>query len=254
MPFLQNKYFNFLLPFIFLSLLVILYIYGSALGITDINTLIANAVLLLVSTLIAVSLPLYAAYINYREQKANDTKMVIVAVSRYIGNEILDNLVEIKDIMKNTKDSYEQFKSQASLSKKSEKMSQVGMWLAASEDLVVSLEDKQHQSIVQSGLVAKIENDKLGDGIRVTYQNMDNIIKRLRRFAIFCRMLLNPPEGTTAQFFEFQLGQFDKGMEAIEKDIEIFNDEADKTVKEINVLLKPYGKEIKIVEHEENRA
>lgn len=243
----QSKYFNILLPIIFICLILFSYHYGHLLGITNVPTLIANAVLLLVSTLIAISLPLYASFKNKQEQKDHDTKMVIVTISRYVGNEILDNVIEIEDIIDNNKMSEKQLKSQTMLSTEAENMVTVGIWRVASKELVVSLEDKQHQSIVQSGLIAKIESSDMADGIRFTYQKLDNLIKRLRRLSKLCDILLSPPGKTPNELFDNQLNiQVTKGVKAVEKDIEIFNNEAEITIKAINKFLKPYGKEIKI--------
>ena len=223
MKIFQSKYFNIVLPLLFILLLVYLYHYGSQLEVKEIPTLIANAVVLLLSTLIAVSLPLYAAFKNDQDQKAENTKNVIRAVSLYVGNEILDNIIEIEDIIANNNKSLKQLEARTNFSVDAKKMAQVGMWSAATEELVVSLEDKQHQSLVQSGLTAKIESKDLADGIRITYQKMDNLIKRLRRISKFCNMLLSPPVGVTPEFMNHGLNvQFPEGIKAVEKDIEIF--------------------------------
>lgn len=191
---------------------------------------------------------------NERDQRAKNTKMVIVSVSRYIGNEILDNIIEIEDIVTNSEKSEEQLKTQANISEAALKMAQVGIWSAAAEELVVSLEDKQHQGIVQSGLIAKVENNNVADGIRLSYQKMDNLIKRLRRFSKFCNMLLSPPENMPKELFDYQLNEnFTGGIKAVELDIKIFKNEASRTIKEINKLLKPYGNELKIEEYREDK-
>lgn len=255
MKIFQSKYFNILLPIIFIFLLIYLGKYGTQYGIKDIPTLIANAIVLLLSTLIAVSLPLYGAFINEQKQKADETEKVIRAVSLYIGNEILDNKITIQDIIAINKKSMEQFEAGTKMSGDTHKMAQVGMWSAVTEELIVSLNDKQHQNIVQSGLVAKIESKVLAEGIRITYQRMDDLIKRLRQTSKYCSMLLSPPTDLPPEFIKHGLNvQFPEALKAIETDIKIFNTEADKTVKEINRLLKQYGQAIKIVEYEEDTS
>ena len=67
-------------------------------------------------------------------------------------------------------------------------------------------------------------------------------------------MLLAPSQNMPKQFFDYQLNvKFTEGVKAVELDIEIFKKEANKTIKEINKLLKSYGHGIKIVSYEEGK-
>lgn len=247
----ESKIFNIVLPITFLLLLISVSLYGYLLGITDIPTLIANSVLMLLATFIAVSLPLYAARRGEEERKAEEDKMVYIAVSTYVLNEILDNVIEIEDIVANTKKSEKEFPSEG-MPEIGKKMSSVGMWLAATEELVVSLEDKWHQCLVTSGLVAKVPDIELQNSIRFTYQKMDNLVKRLRRMMKFCNMALNIPPNTPKQLVDYQLDvKFPEGIKALEKDIEIFKKQAKKTTDMMNERLKVYKRKVGIVEYSE---
>ena len=158
----ESKFFNIALPTFFILLLASVYFYGNILGIKDIPTLIANSVLLLLATLIAISLPLHTSRKGEEERKDEERETVYMAVSSYVQNEILDNVIEIEDIMTATKKSEEDLKKQG-MPEKALTRASVGMWLAATEELVVSLEDKWHQCLVTSGLVAKIQTDEVRD-------------------------------------------------------------------------------------------
>jgi len=257
MKIFQSKYFNILLPLLFILLLFLLLAYGCLIGIYDATTLAVNAVLMFLATLIAISLPLYANWKNEQKRKEDELQMVYVSVSRYVGNEILDNIIEIEDMLKSNEKTEAQMNShEPAIPEQGKKIGSAAMWKAAAEELVASLEDKQHQSMVMSGLVAKIPDDKVGAGIRETYQKMDNLKKRLRRMTMFLDMLLNPPRDIPSPFLENQLNvTFPETIKAVKLDIKIFKEVAEKTTAEINVLLKKYGKELKIVwyEKEENK-
>lgn len=247
----ESKIFNVLLPIVFILLLVLVFFYGYLIGIIDTLTLIANSVLILLATLIAISLPLYAARKSEEERKVEEDKMVYMAVSTYVLNEILDNVIEIEGIIANTKKSEKEFNSQG-IPENAQKMASVGMWLAAAEELVLSLEDKWHQCLVTSGLVAKVPDDDVRNGIRLTYQKMDNLIKRLRRMMKFCEMTLNPPPNAPKQFLDYELNvKFPEGVNAIEKDVEIFIKQAKKMTDRMNEQLKAYKRKVGIVEYSE---
>jgi len=247
----ESRIFNILLPVGFLLLIVSLSLYGCLLGITDIPTLIANSVLMLLATLIAISLPLHAARKGEEERRAEEQKMVYMEVSNYVLNEILDDVVKIEGILGTTKKFEEEFKTQG-VPEKAQKMASVGMWLATTEELEVSLEDKWHQCMVTSGLVAKVPNDEVRIGIRLTYQKMDNILNRMRMMKKFCEKILNPSTNVPPQFKDYQLNvKFPEGVKAIEKDVEIFMKQANKTTTMMNKQLKAYKRKIGIVEYKE---
>ncbi|NCN58582.1 hypothetical protein COW99_01545 [Candidatus Roizmanbacteria bacterium CG22_combo_CG10-13_8_21_14_all_38_20] len=248
----QSKYFNVVLPVLFVLFLLLLLVYGCLIGIYDVITLAVNAVLMLLATLIAISLPLYASAKNEQKRRDKEHEMIYVSVSRYVGGEILDNVIEIQDILKNNEKSLGQLdKQNLSMSERDKKIVTASIWKTASEILVGSLQDKHHNNMVMSGLVAKIPDDAVGNGIRDTYQKMDNLKKRLKSITMFFGMLISPQVGVSKTFLDYQFNtKLQEGITAVELDIKIFSDSAEKTRKDINKLLKQYGKEIKIIAYE----
>lgn len=253
--FFESRLFNSLLIIAFVISLWSVYKYSSWLGINDAPSIIVSSVLMLLATLIAISLPIYAALQNDKKRIKEDTKMVYIAVSRYIGNEILDNLIQIEDVLATNKKSDQEIKNRhPEMPDEGKKVTNAAMWRAVGEELLASLEEKQHQSMIMSGLVAKIPDDEVGNGIRDTYQKMDNLKKRLRNFVIFSGMLLQPPPNLPPEVIQLQMDtKLPKAIKAVQLDIEIFQTTANNTVKAINRLLKPYGKKIEIVKYESKK-
>jgi len=240
----ESKFFNIGLPIVFFISLWVVFKYGSSLGITDTHTFIANALVLLATTLIAIAIPIYASVINFQKQKKEEIKMVIVSVSRYVGNEIIDNVIATQDLMEHHKKT---IKELPPIPESGKLGALAGLWAALVEELEVSLDDKWHQSMVNSGLVAKITDDELGDSIRDVYQKMENLKKQLRRMAKFCNITLNPQD-IPRQIVEYQLNtKLLEGIKATERDTAIFLEYAEKTTDVINKFLEPYGKKLEAV-------
>jgi hypothetical protein len=253
MKLFESKYFNLCLILSFILSLFVVSLFGCLLGIAEIPNLIASSILMFISTLIAISLPLHAAYKNNEESKNTENKKVYITVSSYVGGEILDNVIEIQDVLINNKKTLDNMDAHTPpLSERQRKTVLASIWKAAADSLFESLEDKHHKSMVNSGLVGKIPDEPVAEGIRDTYQKMDNLKKRLKNMSKFLEMLLTPQGDVPESFISFQFDtKLQEAISAAELDIKIFNDSAEKTRIEINKVLKPYGKEIKIVTYEE---
>lgn len=251
MKIFQNWTFNLILLLIFFFLLVTLHCIGPLIGITNSSELIAEAILMLVATMIGISIPLYVSFANERERRKDE----MTSLGRYVGNEILDNIIELEDLQANNKKTIGQLEEKyPNMPGSAKRITLASIWNAAAEDLVLSLDDKHHKSMVSSGIVGRIPDDKVAAGVGETYQKMDNLRKRLRRMSIFLSMLLSPPRDIPPDILKYNLTEkLDESINAVELDIKIFKEKAEETTAELNKLLKPYGKELKIVSYEEEK-
>ncbi len=251
----KSKYFNIILPVIFVLFLLLLLIYGCLIGVRDVESLVVNAILMFLATLIAISLPLYANSENEQKRREEELKMIYVSVSRYVGGEILDNIIEIQDILTNNKKTIKQMESHnPGIPDREKKIIIATIWKSASETLIESLQDKHHNNMVMSGLVSKIPDDSVATGIRDTYQKMDNLKKRLQSMAKFLELLLSPNGAISSTFLDYQFNtKLQEAITATKLDIKIFNKAAEDTKIEINKFLKPYGKEIKIINYKKTK-
>lgn len=220
---------------------------------SELAKMVINIIFSLWGAFIVLSLPLFAAFQGEQEQKAEESMMVLLAVARYIVGEILDNIIEIEDIEANNEKSFSKLAG-VDVEKRVAQRAEAGIWQIAARELSASLEDKHLMSMVQSGIMVKIENQNLADDIRMTYQKMDNLKKRLKRMSGFLAMLLSDKEHISPVFEDYNYNvKVPQGINAVKLDIKIFKDQARTTVDEINGLLAKYGKKMDIARYEEDR-
>jgi hypothetical protein len=249
----ESKFFNIALPITFFILLVLVFFYGYLFGISDTPTLIANSLLMLMATLIAISLPLYAARKAADEEKKKEDERVYIAVAMYVGTEIIDNMAELQNLIEGKKRTEGQMEElHAKLPWLPQQLLDVGRWAGTTEELIVSLEDKQHQNLSKAGLIAKIPNTEIANDIMRTYQEMSVLIRQARRLNKFCMMMMQEKLPKDALETAIKT-QFAEGKKVLEVDIEIFMKQADKTVKAINSILKPYRKKLSVSESNEQK-
>jgi len=238
----ESKIFSIGLFLAIVIALAAVYFFNSQLGIKDYSTFIGNNILLFLITLLAISVPIYSSIDNYQKQKKEEEKMVLVSVALYVGNEILDNAAALNDILIQISEAN---KGLADVPKEAEMNTIAGLWSAFTEEILAVLDDKWHQNMVASGLVAKAP-DSLKNKIRSTYQKMDNLRKQCRRMAKFCEMALNP-QGMPKSFFDNYLkSQLPDGIKATTRDIDFFLKEAEETTVAINEFIEPYGSKIEV--------
>ncbi len=254
MKLLQNKFFILLMIILFIVALVWLYYCGYKLGISqnEAPSIIVNAVLMLLATFIAISLPLYASSQIEKQKENEDLKASYISIARYVGEELADNVVRIEDLRFNNKKTLKELDKKFSQATEEQKAHQlVGIWKAVADDLLITLEDINYRSLVMSGILTKVPDNKMNSDIKNAYSKMANLKQRLRRMSVFFGMILTPPPNFPPQVVADVLkNKVPESIKTVDEDIDIFLGSARGAIKQINKTIKPYGKEVKIVTYE----
>ncbi|KKR27328.1 MAG: hypothetical protein UT60_C0053G0005 [candidate division CPR2 bacterium GW2011_GWD2_39_7] len=204
---------------------------------------------MLLTTIIAVSLPLYSATKVDQERKEKETENTYISIARYVGEELVDNIIRIEDLLQNNKDTFKQIndKSQNS-SELSRIKNSVSIWRLTSEELFICLDDVRHRDLIISGMLTKIPNDNMASAIKDAYSKMSNLRHRLRRMvAFFSGLNQEHPNNPKELIDHMQKTKAPKSIKSVEEEIDIFLKQARKAVEEINKVIKSYGQELKII-------
>lgn len=251
MKFLHNKFFILTILVIFTLSLIGIYFYGSQVGvsITESKQIVIEAILMLLATFLAISLPLYADTEAERQWKNEELKNSYISIARYVGEELSDNVVRIEDLKSNNQKTIEELNKKFSKASEEGKAHQlVGIWKAVADDLLIGLEDINHRSLIMSGILTKVPDNKMNSEIKNAYSKMANLKQRLRRLSTFFGMILTPPPNFPPQVIaELLKTKVPDSIKTSEEDIDIFLECAKTAIKQINKTIKPYGKEVKIV-------
>lgn len=241
MDIFQSWKFNFVF-FVFITSLLLLYFFGTTLGINNAPEIILASFLTFIATIIGVSFPLYVKF--SKEQTRKKEEMVFIA--NYVGTEILDNIIELDKQLLANKNAIRSM--QGEFEKMPDPLRRAiiaAVWKPTSDELLVSLSDKEHQNMIMSGTIARINDESIRSGMLKTYQKMDQLKKELRRTSIILEMHLYPKPSTikSANSY-FQSQKLDKMIDDLELQIALFRKTSTQTVQAINILIKPYGREI----------
>ena len=254
MKLLQNKFFILVILALFVGDLVWLYFCGYRLGIPQEGVLsrIIEAILMLLATFIAISLPLYASKQVEKQTKDEDLKSSYISIARYVGEKLADNIVRIEDLRANNEKTLNELDRKFTQLTEEQKAHQlVGIWKAVADDLLIGFEDINHKSLVMSGILTKVPDNKMNSDIKDAYSKMANLKQRLRRMSIFFGMILTPPPNFPPQVVSDVLkNKVPESIKSVNEDLDIFLGCARKAIKQINKIIKPYGKEVKIITYE----
>lgn len=209
--------------------------------------IVINAVLMLFSTFIAVSLSLYLDTERKKREEANELKMVYISTARYVGQELANNIVRIEDILSNTeialKKLEEDFPSIPEIAKIQQ---QAGAWQAVSEEIVVGLEDVNYRSLIMSGILTKISDYKIITLIDTAYSKMMLLKQQARRLSIFMSMVISLAERSNGEAITKVLKP--ESIEILRGDISAFIVSARMAIEQVNLLVKPLNMEVTIIE------
>lgn len=251
MNIVQNKFFILLILILFIGALVWVYLCGYTFGVqqSERSLLVVNALLMLLATFIAISLPLYASTESERKKKKEELKASYISIARYVGEELADNIVRIEDLMSNNKITFEELDKKFDKATEEDKAHQsVGIWKAVADDLLMGLEDINHRSLIMSGILTRVPDNEMNSEIKNAYSKMANLKQRLRRMSIYFGMILTPPPNFPTQVIaEVLKTKVPESIKTSQEDIDIFLDSSKEAIKQINEMIKPYGKEVKIV-------
>ncbi len=251
---LQSKIIILIILVLFIGALICIYFYGNTLGIpqVDIPLTVTNAILMLLATFIAVSLPLYASTEAERQKKNEELKASYISIARYVGEELTDNIVRIEDLMSNNKITFEELnKKFSNIIERDKVYQQVGIWKAVAEDLLIGLEDTNHRSLIISGILTKVPDNEMNYKIKNAYSKMTNLKQRLKRLSVFFEMILTPPPNFPPQVISDVLKtKVPASIKTSQEDINIFLKNSKEAIKQINKMIKPYEKEVKIVDYQ----
>lgn len=254
MKIIQNKIVILIMLVLFIGALIGIFFYGNYLGIppNEISLTITSAILMLLATFIAISLPLYANTEAERQKKNEEIKASYISIARYVGEELVDNIVRIEDLMSNNKITFEELdKKFADASEEDKAHQQVGIWKAVAEDLLIGLEDINHRSLIMSGILTKVPDNEMNSEIKNAYSKMTNLKQRLRRLSIFFGMILTPPPNFPSQVITDVLKtKVPALIKSSQEDIDIFLESAKDAINRINKMIKPYRREVKIVAYQ----
>lgn len=251
MKFLHNKFFILAIFAVFAFLLIGIYFCGAQVGvsISESKQTVIGAILMLLATFIAVSLPLYANSETGRQRKNEELRTSYISIARYVGEELVDNVVRIEDLKSNNEKTIKELDEKFSKATEEEKAHQlVGIWKAVADDLLIGLEDINHRSLIMSGILTKVPDNEMNSEIKNAYSKIANLKQRLRRLSIFFGMILTPPPNFPPQVItELLKTKVPESIKTSSEDMDIFLECARAAIKQINETIRPYGKEVRIV-------
>ena len=204
---------------------------------------------MLLATFIAISLPLYASTEAERQRKNEELRISYISIARYVGEELVDNVVRIENLKSNNEKTIKELDKTFSKATEEEKAQRlVGIWKAVADDLLIGLEDTNHRLLIMSGILTKVPDNEMNSEIKNAYSKMANLKQGLRRLSIFFGMILAPPPNFPPQVItEMLKTKVPDSIKTSKEDIDIFLKCARKAVKQINKTIKPYGKRVSIV-------
>ena len=251
MKLLHNKNFILTIILIFIFLLVSVYYFGCHFGISQSESfsIIANAILMLLATFIAISLPILVNMETEQQENSDEIKATYISIARYIGEELADNIVRVEHMKSvNDKTISELSEKLKTFTREQKAQQLVGIWKGVADELVFTLEDTNHKSLIMSGILTKYPNIKINSEIKDAYSKMTNLKQTSRRISIFFGMILSPPPDIPTIFITDLLNtKVPESIEAIEADIDYFLESAKVTIKEINVTIKPHKMKVEII-------
>lgn len=251
MKLLQNKSFILTIFLVFIILLVSVYYYGCYFGISQSESfaIITNAILMLLATFIAISLPILVNIDSEQQKKSDEIKATYISIARYIGEELADNIVRVEHMKSVNDKTINELKEKLKAFTKEQKAQQlVGIWKGVADALFLTLEDTNHKSLIMSGILTKYPDIKINSEIKDAYSKMTNLKQTSRRLSIFFGMILSPPPDIPTHFITDLLNtKVPESIKSIETDIDYFLEYARVAIKEINIMIKPYKMKVRIV-------
>lgn len=244
----EKSYFGPYIFTLYILLLITVYVFGS----DGSMLLITESVLTLLVTMMAISLPLYWSRKKRAEKEVSELMNSYGLLAGYIGVELANNIIAIQDIQKSNSITFEQLESESTKSEKEKMLIRVSIWEKAAEEMIYSLEDISHNSLIGSQAILTVSDNKVLLGaIKDAYTFMANLKSRLRRMKEFFNMIQFPPNGISHEVIDNILETRVPGsIRAVEKDIELLLDRAKKAINEINTTVEPYGEVVSIVDIE----
>lgn len=251
MKFLRNKFFILATFAVFALLLIEIYFCGTQIGVSvsESRQIVIEAILMLLATFLAVSLPLYADTEAKRQRKNEELRNSYISIARYLGEELANNIVRVEDIKSNNEKTIKELDQKFPNATEEEKaLRLVAIWKAAADDLLIGLEDINHRSLIMSGILTKVPDNEMNSEIKNSYSKMINLKQTLRRLSIFFGMILTPPSNFPPQIItELLTTKVPDSIKTSKEDLDIFLECAKVAIEQINKTIKPYGKEIKII-------
>ena len=250
MKLIQDIRFILLILLVFILTLIGVFCYGVKFGIVqaEISLIIVNSWLMLIATFIAISLPLYATTEDERRRTSETLRSTYISIARYIGEELAENIIRLEEVVSNNDKTFKDLGIRTNQATDNTMIyPTMAIWKVAAEDLLIGLEDIKHKSLIMSGILAKVPDDKMNSEIENAYLEMANLMRRLRRMSIFFDEILSPPPNFPPQAIETMLKtKVPETIKLVKEDIDVFIGCSKAAIEQINKTIKPYGKEVKI--------
>ncbi len=253
----EKEYFPVYILVLYVPLLIIVYSFADKAGINESSgyNLVVESILTLLVTILTIALPLLW---SRRRREEEDEKLrnkeeerrkgVYLLLGRYIGEELSNNKLRIVNIIKSNETTFDDLEK-SNHNDKTKTMIKISIWKIAAEEMLYSLEDISHKSLIGSRAILMIADEKMLEEVKVAYTYMTDLKQRLRRIRSFFQMLQSPSADISQDVIDRVLiTKVPASIETVEVDIRRFLNQADKAIEAIKFVLKPYGKEIRVVE------
>lgn len=246
---ISSRNFYLFLAYLFIHIIVVVIFFANDLKIDRVSELIAEAILSLIISFFVFGSTIFDTLKSETRRIDAEQQETLVSVALYLGIEIMDNVAEIDKMLElNAKTESEM---PVPPNKILEKYALSAMWAASANELNLSLNDKWHQSLVESGLVSKLPDKILARRIRETYQRQDHLKNRLRGIIKFYEMIKAQSPNFSVEFIQNILNEkLKEGTNMVLIDIKIFKEKADITLALINELIEPYGEKLEAHKYE----
>lgn len=204
---------------------------------------------------LTVAIPIQYSIQQRKQREDSELRSHIIAAASYLHSELSLNL----SMLKYTKQELEKDYSQEppvveNPTKRNKQDLEMGKIRGAAREVLLSLTDRFYTSLLNSGTIIKLGDEKLAEKIQMAYEGINHARGTLRRQGEFFAMVQDstPPTPYGIQVGEhIRREKVPKAIQIVHEDIELAIGRIKAAQQALNDAVRPYGKQMKMVYRDE---
>ncbi len=241
---LKNPFLYLTLLGIFIIVIYVLLLFGIYWSLDKNKPLeiFINSILLLISTFLAISIPLYANSENNILMMRDEESHAYRALALFVGEELIDNKILIEEMLKTHDNTFNKMNENLSLTDKEKMMIEVHLWKASADDMRSNLLNDQYIGMINSGVLTKIPDGSIRREIKKSYTLITRIKSRCNRMSAFFQMIISPSNPVSADVISSMLkSKVPESISLLIEEMDTFIIQTNLAISEINKVIEPYG-------------
>jgi Mg2+ and Co2+ transporter CorA len=199
------------------------------------------------STFLAISVPLMVGNTFESRQKKIQEKRSYFSVARYVGEEIVNNILYLNQFHDINELSLKQLLADPNFKSEIDNLyAKLGIWGQSFTELINCLDDTNYRLLIASGLLLKVHDEATEEFIKESYSILINLKVKLKQASTFFNMMTNNQLKLSGEDILNQKNKTDRTIQTIVDEINLYRKSAEKSIQQINKILEPYGKKLSV--------